>query len=104
MNRRPVAHSMRVVCVLVGVAAFASTSAAQTRSKLTVQRVFSREFADRGVRQMRWLDGGTAFSTVEPSATGRGFDIVRHETATDARSVLVSSAQMTPSGSRTPLA
>jgi dipeptidyl-peptidase-4 len=104
MNRRLVAHSMHVVCALAGVAGFVSAAPAQTPSKLTVQRVFSREFAARGVEQMRWLDGGTAFSTVEPSATRKGSDIVRHETATDARSVLVSAAQLTPSGAPTPLA
>jgi dipeptidyl-peptidase-4 len=104
MNRRLVAHSMRVACALASIAASPPASPAQSSAKLTVQRVFSREFAARGVGQMQWLDGGTAFTVVEPSATGKGSDIVRHETATDARTVLVSAAQLTPPGATAPLA
>ncbi|MEO7963021.1 MAG: S9 family peptidase, partial [Gemmatimonadaceae bacterium] len=66
-------------------------------------RVFSGEFRTRGVGQLRWVEGGTAFLTVEPAENGQGHEIVRHETATDARKVLVTAAQLTPSGTSAPL-
>lgn len=77
---------------------------AESQGALTVQRIFSGEFSARGVAQLRWVEGGNAFITVEPAADGRGREIVRRETATGARTVLVSAAQLTPSGASTPLA
>ncbi|MEP6692101.1 MAG: S9 family peptidase, partial [Gemmatimonadaceae bacterium] len=87
----------------VALLALAVTSLHAQAGKLTVQRVFSQEFAARGVGQMRWLDGGTAFTMVEPSSDGKGSEIVRHETATNARTVLVSAKQLTPAGAGEPL-
>ncbi|HEX3926610.1 MAG TPA: S9 family peptidase [Gemmatimonadales bacterium] len=52
----------------------------------------------------RWIEGGSAYTTVEPSsATAAGVDIVRYETSTGARRVLVSAAQLIPAGARVPL-
>ena len=50
----------------------------------------------------RWLEDGTAYTTVE-RAEGGGSDIVRYDAATGTRSVLISSAQLTPSGGKKPL-
>jgi dipeptidyl-peptidase-4 len=50
----------------------------------------------------RWLDDGTAYTTVE-RADGGGSDVVRYDAATGARSVLISSAQLTPAGGKKPL-
>jgi dipeptidyl-peptidase-4 len=50
----------------------------------------------------RWLTDGTAYTTVEPA--GEGSDIVSYDAATGARSVLISSAQLTPAAGRKPLA
>src|SRR5690349_22622846 len=63
----------------------------------------SREFAGARFGPSRWIEGGTAYTTVEPSAGGKGDDIVRYETATGARSILVSAKQMTPAGASDPL-
>ncbi|HEX4931652.1 MAG TPA: DPP IV N-terminal domain-containing protein, partial [Gemmatimonadaceae bacterium] len=92
--------------LLLATALFADALRAQAspQGALTVQRVFSGEFNARGVGQLRWIEGGKAFLTVEPAATGRGREIVRHETATDARTVLVTAAQLTPPGATAPLA
>lgn len=78
--------------------------AAPASDSLTVKRIFSGEFSSRGVAQMRWIEGGTAFITVDRAADGKGREIVRHETASDAKKVLVTAAQMTPSGAKEPLA
>ena len=50
----------------------------------------------------RWLEDGTAYTTVE-RAEGDGSDIVRYDAATGARSVLIASAKLTPSGDKKPL-
>jgi dipeptidyl-peptidase-4 len=53
----------------------------------------------------RWLDNGAFYTTVEPSAAVKDAqDIVRYETASGKREVLVSAAKLVPSGSKTPLA
>src|SRR4051794_25788103 len=70
-----------------------SAAAAQPSEKLqvTLQRIFnSNQFAGRGGRgggAARWMENGAAYATVEQG------QIVRYDTATGARSVLVSSEQ-----------
>jgi dipeptidyl-peptidase-4 len=52
----------------------------------------------------RWLDDGAFFTTVEPSATVKDAqDIVRYQTATGTREVLVSAAKLIPAGEKVPL-
>ncbi|MGH7613274.1 MAG: S9 family peptidase [Gemmatimonadales bacterium] len=64
----------------------------------------SRDFASQSFGPVRWMGGGSAHTTVEPSALVPGAaDIVRYETATGARSVLVSARQLMPRGAQTPL-
>ena len=99
-------RALALLQLTLASALFAQTPAAPAASPaaLTVPRVFSGEFSARGVGQLRWIEGGTAFLTVEPAPGGRGREIVRHETATDARTVLVTAAQLTPPGASAPLA
>ncbi len=93
-----------VLLAVVSGAPAVRAQAAGRDDSLTVARVFSREFGAKGVGQLRWVDGGSGFLTVEPAADGKGREIVRHETATDARKVLVTAAQLTPEGADAPLA
>ena len=96
-----------LVVVPALAAVHAAPLAAQAGARgdsLTVARIFSSEFYSRGVGQLRWVEGGAAFITVDPAAGGRGRDIVHHETATDAKRVLVTAAQLTPVGDSMPLA
>ena len=71
---------------------------------LTVARIFSGEFRARGAGQLQWTDGGRAYLTVEPAPDGRGREIVRTETETGARTVLVTAAMLIPLDSIHPLA
>ena len=67
--------------------------------RAAVRRIFnSRDFVSERFGPARWIENGAAYTTVEPAAQGRGSDIVRYETATGARSVLVSAQAMTPRG------
>ncbi len=64
----------------------------------------TREFSSLSFGPARWMGGGVAYTTVEPSAVVPGAaDIVRYETASGARRILVSARQLTPRGAQTPL-
>lgn len=73
----------------------------------TLYQIFSQhEFAVKNFGPARWLDGGVAYTTVEPSAAfpnSDAKDIVRYETATGARKVLVSASQLVPAPGAKPL-
>src|ERR1051325_9733039 len=70
-----------------------------------LRRIFaSRDFAGGGFGGARWIEGGAASLALEPSALAPGsVDIVRYETATGARTVLVSARTLTPPNAREPL-
>lgn len=73
----------------------------------TLHEIFGQhDFVVRKFGPARWLDGGTAYTTVEPSAAfpnSDAKDIVRYDTATGARTVLVSASQLVPSPGARPL-
>ncbi|MGZ8845849.1 MAG: S9 family peptidase [Pyrinomonadaceae bacterium] len=84
-----------------------SSLVAQTNDKgtLTLDRIFSSsEFRSETFGPARWLEDGNAYTTLERPAPGReALDIVRYETATGARSVLIAATSLTPSGASEPL-
>lgn len=53
--------------------------------------------------QLAWQNGGDVYTIVEPSASGKGTDIVAYETGSGRRTVLISAAQLTPQGAEEPL-
>jgi dipeptidyl-peptidase-4 len=71
-----------------------------------LRRLFvSTDFEVKNFGPARWLDGGAFYTTVEPSAADKDAqDIVRYETATGKREVLVSSEKLIPAGEKSPLA
>jgi dipeptidyl-peptidase 4 len=70
-----------------------------------LKRIFDSEtFSPKGFGPARWIEDGNAFTTVERSAShADGKDIVRYETATGQRTVLVNSEQLMPKDNK-PLA
>ena len=70
-----------------------------------MQRLFaSREFASQRFGPARWIEDGAAYTTVEPSEEVEGgSDIVRYETSSGDRSVLVAASQLMPEGDTTAL-
>src|SRR5258705_9928840 len=66
----------------------------------TMRRIFaSADFAPQRFGPARWIENGTAYTTVEKSAAiPDASDIVRYETATGARSVYISARQWGPAG------
>lgn len=53
---------------------------------------------------LQWMEDGRAYSTLEASSAGSGSDLVRHDTATGATSVLLSANALVPAGATQPLA
>jgi len=70
-----------------------------------LRRIFaSRDFAPERFGPARWLGGGDAYTTLEPSAEVQGaMDIVRYRAATGSRDVLVSARRLVPPGAATAL-
>jgi dipeptidyl-peptidase-4 len=99
----------RVGLALVLTIATASAAMAQAATGdstlLTVNRIYgSVDFRPQQFGPARWLAGGTAYTTIEPSKeTKDGQDIVRYEAETGARTVLVPAARLVPSGAARPL-
>jgi len=60
-------------------------------------------FWGKGV-QLAWEHDGEAYTILEPSADGKGTDIVAYDTATGKRTVQVSSAQLTPADAKASIA
>ncbi|MEO8030500.1 MAG: DPP IV N-terminal domain-containing protein, partial [Gemmatimonadota bacterium] len=99
-----------VPSILVAACIGAAPALAQTTpldsSYLSVTRIYgSAEFRPESFGPARWLAGGMAYTTLEPSVeTKGGQDIVRYEAETGARSILVPAARLVPSGASAPLA
>jgi dipeptidyl-peptidase 4 len=85
---------------------FVAPLAAQTpdSSLLTLDRIIgSGEFRGRGFGQSRWIDGGKGYTTLEAAAGIRGRDLVRFDTKSGTRSVLVPAEKFVPAGASDPL-
>ncbi|ELR68992.1 Dipeptidyl peptidase IV [Fulvivirga imtechensis AK7] len=78
---------------------------AAQESRLDLKRIFTDyEFSSDYFGPSRWVDDGEGYTTVEKSAdVAGGQDIIRYETATQKREVLVSAASLIPAGKEKPL-
>ena len=92
---------------LASVVFFALAVSGQTgdRRVLTLDRIFSsNEFRSETFGPARWLDDGSAYTTLESSPTNKeARDIIRYEAATGARSVLIAASSLMPNGASAPL-
>jgi dipeptidyl-peptidase-4 len=76
----------------------------ESAAQLLARTMNNPDFRVRGFRGGAWLGNGNAYTAIEPStASTGGSDIVRYDTASGARSILVPAARMIPEGTRTPL-
>ena len=104
------AHPL-IIVALAAVAMLAAADAlltAQTSPTLTaeLERIFSKdEYAAQTVAQPAWIDGGTRYAALEPSASAPGArDIVEYDPATGGRTVVVAATALKPAGASVPLA
>ena len=99
----------RSALALVSALAFtmvpAAGSAQQADSSLlTLDRIYgSKEFAPQPFGPSRWLDDGSAYTTLEPAGEGRGQDLVRYDVESGRREVMVTARELTPPGAAGPL-
>ena len=82
-----------------------SVRAAETGSILTIDRIFhDKEFELDKKVPSKWLEGGASYTTVDASeSVTEGFDIVRHDSASGEKSILVDAKQLIPKGAEKPL-
>lgn len=80
-------------------------SHAQKQGQLTLESIFTnREFQSDWFGPSRWIDEGNGYTTLENSEEYRGVrEIVRYETATGNREVIVAASKLIPTGSDQPL-
>jgi dipeptidyl-peptidase 4 len=94
--------------VLLALQAPLASAGADVPADLQAQlrRIFAtKELTAKTFGPARWLEGGVAYTTVEPSATAAGGkDIVRYDSATGRRRVLVSAGTLVPGPGLKPLA
>ena len=91
--------------VVLFAAPWIAVAQTQDSTLLTLDRIFaSREFMGERFGPAKWLEDGTAYTTLERSPDVKGArDIVRYETATGAKSILVSASRLIPKGDTTAL-
>ncbi len=72
---------------------------------LNLERIFSSsEFAQEGFGPARWIENGDGYTTLERSPNYQGArDVIRYETRTGDRSVLISADRLIPRGQNQPL-
>lgn len=85
-------------------AAFASPPEAQTFNLSSwLNTLFAtEEISAKRLGATRWVEKGNAYVTLE-SGAGNVKEIVRYETATGARRVIVSASHLTPQGAKSPI-
>ena len=87
--------AVRVACVLLIAPCLAALLQAQQLSDGLAAIFNKHEFDAKRFGPARWLNQGTSYTTVEPSATVKGGeDIVEYETATGKRTLLVSAEKL----------
>ncbi len=97
--------ALAIALGIASVAAVPVRAQVSAESDALLHRMYdSPDFEVKYFGPAQWLDEGAAFTTVEPSVAVSGAqDIVRYDTATAKRDVLVSAARLIPAGAKEPL-
>jgi dipeptidyl-peptidase-4 len=85
---------------LAAILALAPSPAAAQETDLgivTLDRLFSADFRGGFFGPARWLDDGDAYTTLEQSEDGQGRDLVKYDTRTGERSLLIRASSLIPS-------
>jgi dipeptidyl-peptidase-4 len=82
---------------------FLSISITSWAQELTFDDQFNGTYSAKGFGPVRWTDGGKGYTALEPSADAKGRDIVRYESVSGARTILVKSSELIPDGKSEPL-
>jgi hypothetical protein len=107
----PMVVSSIALCCLAAVTVNAQSAAT---TEILRRAFLGQEFAVKSFGPVRWLDGGRAYTTLEPSAlvpsdksasdaSEGAVDLVRYNTATAQREVLVAAQKLTPADGKKPI-
>ena len=89
--------------VAIAVPFAACADQRESAAKLLARTMTNPEFRVKSFRGGAWLGNGDSYLVLEPSATACCSDIVRYQTATGARDILVAADRLIPAGAKTPL-
>jgi len=92
------------VAAAIGAPFTALADERQAAAKLLARTMNNPELRAKTFRGGAWLGDGDSYLALEASATGAGSDIVRYQTATGAREILIAASRLIPAGEKTPLA
>lgn len=67
-------------------------------SQLTLDRIYSGEFSQKGLPALQWVDEGEAYAVVERNSSGQP-EIAKYVTQSGERSLLVEAGDLIPEGS-----
>ncbi len=98
--------SLVLTLAMLAVASIARAQISPESDKLLHRLFASPDFEVKKFGPARWLDGGEFYTTVEPSESAKekgAKDIVRYETATGKREVLISASKLIPPNDKSPL-
>ncbi|MDW7695986.1 DPP IV N-terminal domain-containing protein [Flammeovirgaceae bacterium SG7u.111] len=103
MKKRVSALYQIITSTFILLLPFATYSQTNDPSLLSLDRIFTQyEFSSGYFGPARWIDEGNGYTTVERSAGG-GQDIVRYNTETGEKEILIPATLLVPSGSASPL-
>jgi dipeptidyl-peptidase-4 len=71
---------------------------------LTLEDIYtSRLYRMNGFGKVRWVDDGSGYTTLERSESIKGSDIVRYDTRTALKTIIISASELIPGDARNPL-
>jgi len=71
---------------------------------LSLEKIYSQqEFQTKGFGPVRWLEDGSGYTTLEPSLSKQGSDIIKYNPETSVRTILVDATSFVPKGTDKPL-
>ena len=100
---RPVHRLAFVLGLVVVLGSLARADQREAARQILARTMFNAELRPKFFRGGEWYGNGDAYLALEPSATGSGTDIVRYQTATGARDVLIPASRLVPQGAQEPL-
>ncbi len=96
--------SLAVCLAVLFLPRSASAQVSAATSDMLRRLYATRDFAGQSFGPTHWMNGGAGFTTIEASALVPGAsDLVRYESATGTRSILVSARRLIPAGATAPL-
>lgn len=76
-----------------------ASNSSKSGTALTLASIYDSDtYQVKSATPVRWLADGSGYTLLEDSQQGKGQDIVRYHPQSNARTVLVSAAQLTPKG------